>query len=203
VHRVLAAWDFDVATLSTTISRVLEASDLPQDLNVKELRTEMETVVAAAAKAGLFDEIASATGRLTEFPLAARLGDFVVDGIIDGILPRDDGTVEIIDYKTDRVGKGEVAETAAHYEWQQAAYAVALAATGRTVSRVSLVFLRALERHTWVCDARQLETWGAGLAEMVAKIREGEFELTHDGPCRCGMAWVCGREPVGNDLDLS
>ncbi|HUU43965.1 MAG TPA: UvrD-helicase domain-containing protein, partial [Planctomycetota bacterium] len=148
VHRVLGAWDFaDAMSLESAARRVSGGMAFTQVEDMTALTDEAVAMIARAHAAGLFAEIAASAERRTEYPLAAPVDGFVVDGIIDSVHRLADGSWEIVDYKTDRVSGDEVARTAAHYEPQVASYAVALAKSGREVSRVSLLFLRALERH--------------------------------------------------------
>jgi ATP-dependent helicase/nuclease subunit A len=203
-HRVLAAWDFDAASLGAVTAQVLASAELPREVDPEALASEIEGLIAGVGGAGLLAEIAESPERLTEYPLAARVDDFIIDGIVDSVHRLADGTFEIVDWKTDRAGGRTVAEIAEHYEWQQAAYAVALSKTGMNVSRVSLVFLRAGARHSWTCDASQLAAWEASLRETVSCIRAGRFASMREGPCRCGLGWVCGRDAEStHDLDLS
>ncbi|MBV9359543.1 MAG: UvrD-helicase domain-containing protein [Chloroflexi bacterium] len=77
-----------------------------------------------------------------EVPVAAAIGDTVVEGTIDLLYEHADGTLGVVDYKTDRVPPGDVAQHAVHYELQGGAYAVAVgAATALHVSSVEFVFV--------------------------------------------------------------
>ncbi|GAH62570.1 unnamed protein product, partial [marine sediment metagenome] len=60
------------------------------------------------------------------------------------------------------------------------------------------------KRHTWNCDAKQLNRWEAKLKGCVADIRRGRFEQAREGPCHCGYCgWLCDREKAqGDDLEL-
>lgn len=81
----------------------------------------------------------------SELPLAGALstadGEAVaVDGVADLVVDEPDGTLSIVDYKTD---VGVTATTVDEYLLQLCAYAELLhAATGRQVSRIELVFCR-------------------------------------------------------------
>jgi len=204
VHRALAGWDFvATASLEACIDQALASEGLTQTVAGNALRESALAMVTSAQAAGLFDEIAASRERHSEFPLAARVGDFIIDGIIDMVHRVDDGTFEIVDYKTDGVDAAGTAEAAANYALQVGAYAVALSKSGRAVSRVSLLFVRAGRRHAWRCDAKQLGAWEHELCSTVADIRSGRFDETHEGPCRCGLGWACGRGASEvDDLDM-
>ena len=86
---------------------------------------------------------ALASGRWwREVPVAAPVGDVVLEGFIDLLFEEDRGLV-VVDYKTDVLETDEeVVERTGHYRIQAGAYALALLeATGRPVSEVILLFL--------------------------------------------------------------
>ena len=86
--------------------------------------------------------------RWTEIPVAAPVeterGPVVVQGIIDLLYEDDDGSLVVVDYKSDAVSnESEAQSRMAHYKHQGAAYAAALQrATGKTVAAVRFIFLR-------------------------------------------------------------
>lgn len=203
VHRVLAGWDFTAGSLDRVLEEVLTGEDLAGKEG-EVLGDEAKRMIERARAAGTFDEMASAAERRSEYPLAARVGDFVIEGIIDSVHRLEDGTWEIVDYKTDVVGEaGGIEELAGHYELQLASYAVAFAKSGLDLSRVSLVFVRVGQTHVWPCDAGQVAAWEDLLRWVVADIRSGRFDGRREGPCRCGYGWSCGGERAeAGDLDL-
>jgi len=206
VHRVLAAWDFgDESSLDAALEAVLRGEALSETEEGGLLRAEAKRMIASAKRAGAFAEIAAVTERMNEYPLAARIDDFVVEGVADSVHRLADGTFEVVDYKTDRVESREVAQKAEHYELQLACYAWALAKSGLNVSRASLIFVRPAKGHAWTCDAAQLEKWEEQLRRCVADIRSGSFNEMREGPCRCGYCgWLCDRERADDgDFDLA
>lgn len=205
VHRVLAAWDFrDRSLLEQTLDRVLTGEGLAGTEEGKTLRREAKAIIIRASEAGVFAEIASAPERWKEYALAARVGDFVIDGILDSVHRLEDGSYEIVDYKTDRIKTGDVGETARHYELQLASYAVAFSKSGKQVSRVSALFLGPAKRHVWPTDVRRLEAWEAMIRSCVDDIQSGKFDDRRAGPCLCGHTWICGRAKAeGDGLDLA
>ncbi|MBB1025778.1 PD-(D/E)XK nuclease family protein, partial [Dietzia sp. DQ12-76] len=107
----------------------------------------VEEMVAVARTALTSDPVRRAAGRphWAELPVAGSLAttngtSVAVDGVVDLVVDHPDGSLSVIDYKTD------VAVTCAtvdDYLLQLCAYAELLrATTGRTVSRVELVFCR-------------------------------------------------------------
>ena len=94
-------------------------------------------VAIPAVQAGL-----SAPRMWREIPVNAPLGSSrVLECVIDLLFERVDGTLGIIDFKTDQVGETTIDQRAAGYRWQGAAYAAAIEhVTQRTVTSVELVF---------------------------------------------------------------
>jgi ATP-dependent helicase/nuclease subunit A len=89
-------------------------------------------------------EARAARRRWREVPVAAALEGRVVEGYVDLLFERADGTLVVVDWKTDAVrSASEVVSAARRHRVQGAAYAGAIqAATGRTVSSVRFVFCR-------------------------------------------------------------
>jgi ATP-dependent exoDNAse (exonuclease V) beta subunit len=77
-----------------------------------------------------------------ELPVTATAGSVMLEGVIDLVGQEPDGTLHIVDYKTDAITSEEHLDALSrHYQWQLAAYAEALTvATGLTVSGCTLVF---------------------------------------------------------------
>jgi ATP-dependent helicase/nuclease subunit A len=86
--------------------------------------------------------LASGTAR-RELYVAAPVGRTILDGYVDLCFTEDDGSLTVVDYKTDAVSSPtEAAQRAASYELQAASYAICLEqATSRSVGRCVLVFL--------------------------------------------------------------
>ena len=111
-----------------------------------EVRRLAEHVLAAPIV-----RTAAAAGRYwREVPVAAAVGDRVLEGFVDLLVETPDGMV-VVDYKTDQVGDEEEIERAmSRYSVQGAAYAVALTdGSGLAVSRCVFVFAQpsgAIER---------------------------------------------------------
>ena len=86
---------------------------------------------------------AMASGRWwREVPVAAPVGETVLEGFIDLLFEEEGGLV--VDYKTDVLeAEEEIAERTEHYRIQVGAYALAVqAAIGRPVKEVVLLFLQ-------------------------------------------------------------
>ena len=139
----------------------------------------------------LFAEIAKARWARRELPFLAALGGegAFVQGTIDLLFERADGTLCVVDYKSDRVGEGEMAAHAANYRAQMTAYAeAARLATGRAEVRAALYFMR-------VGGVFEVKPAANLLDKIVGRIREGRFERREGRPeCRCGYGEICLRD---------
>ncbi|GAA1710806.1 UvrD-helicase domain-containing protein [Dietzia cercidiphylli] len=125
----------------------LTALGLAGDLHGTRTPAAVEEMVAVARTALTSEPVRRAAARphWAELPVAGTLATadgtpVAVDGVVDLVVDEPDGSLSVIDYKTDvSVTTGTVDE----YLLQLCAYAELLGTTtGRTVSRVELVFCR-------------------------------------------------------------
>ncbi|HMT48689.1 MAG TPA: PD-(D/E)XK nuclease family protein, partial [Dietzia sp.] len=125
----------------------LTALSLGGGLNGTPTPEAVAEMVSVARTALTSEPVRRAAGRprWTELPIAGPLsaadGETVaVDGVVDLVVEEPDGSLSVIDYKTD---VGVTTGTVDEYLLQLCAYADLLGtATGRTVSRIELVFCR-------------------------------------------------------------
>ncbi|MCZ7526481.1 MAG: UvrD-helicase domain-containing protein [Acidimicrobiia bacterium] len=155
VHAVLQTVDLaSGADLEETARAQARAEGIP------DREGEVRALVAGVLGSPIVRE-AVAGGRFwREVPVAAPVGDVVLEGFVDLLVEGPDGLV-VVDYKTDRLDTEAAVDAAAdRYRLQIGAYALALEkALGRTVSRGVLVFARpgrAVERD--VGDVRAAAT---------------------------------------------
>ncbi|MFQ5413885.1 MAG: UvrD-helicase domain-containing protein [Phycisphaerae bacterium] len=171
MHRVLQHLDFasarDHAGVVRQVQRLVAAGVLSEQetdvVDVGALAWFVSTPLAVAiGDAGRayrreFPYIAAETPDLFD-PTVGDLPDdyLLVRGIVDGILPVDGG-IEIVDFKTDAVGPGALADRAERYRMQMNLYARAVSRMWRRpVTACRLVFLTARDIVTLsdVADAR-------------------------------------------------
>ncbi len=125
VHAVLQDVDFsDLATLDELVHLTADAYSMPGEKeNITRLvRNVLESPI-----------VAGATGENSwrEAWVAAEIADGLeVEGSIDLIVQNSDGTVTIIDYKTDRVSGESLIQRAKGYEPQLAGYALVVEQLG-------------------------------------------------------------------------
>ena len=78
-----------------------------------------------------------------EAPVSIPVGDGVLEGFID-LMFEEDGSLVLVDYKTDAVDSANIDETLSRYQFQGGAYALAVQkATGIPVTEVVFLFLHA------------------------------------------------------------
>ncbi|MFN2519829.1 MAG: UvrD-helicase domain-containing protein [Candidatus Limnocylindria bacterium] len=111
---------------------------------------------------------ALASGRYwREVPVGAMFGDTTIEGVID-LLYEVDGTIFVIDYKTDDVSRSAIDERMAAYRLQGGAYAyLAAEATKARVGAVEFIFARSGE-------VRRLDDVPALLDEVWGRLRDRE-----------------------------
>ncbi|MGH2460430.1 MAG: UvrD-helicase domain-containing protein [Chloroflexota bacterium] len=111
---------------------------------------EVKRLALAAAASPAVREAWESARCWREVPAGAEVAGKLLLGRIDLLWEKTDGSLGIVDYKTDRVDRHAVAARAAEYRAQGGAYALAIErATGQRVSSVAFVFA-ALDGHTEV-----------------------------------------------------
>ena len=114
--------------------------------SVNDLGDGAAVAVAGLVTRGLATDVmqraASATRHWKEVPVVTEVDDGLLEGTIDLLFESDDGLV-IVDYKTNIPGEGGIKALTEHYTPQMQGYAAAVKhATGRSVVRAVLLFLR-------------------------------------------------------------
>ena len=143
-------------TLGRAVHAVLQTIDLATGQGLEDTARAQaaaegiphrEAEVVKLARVALGSETvqrAVASGRWwREVPVAAPVGETVLEGFID-LLFEEDGGLVVVDYKTDVLEtKEEAGERTRHYRLQGGAYALAVqAATGSPVKEVIFLFLQ-------------------------------------------------------------
>jgi ATP-dependent helicase/nuclease subunit A len=121
---------------------------------------------------------------------------YTFTGRIDCLVDYGDGSVGIIDYKTDRVAAGDAAAKADEYAHQLALYAMAAAAAGRGQPRdARLHFLRPGVTVNVAVDETALATAAGELAAICRHIvghgDEGDYAGNPAWCPRCGYRVLC------------
>ena len=135
VHAILQDVDFDdLANLDDLVRSSAAAHEVTG--NEEEIAKSVRNTLASPRIA-----MATKQNTLREVWVAAEVSEGMeIEGSIDLIIQNDDGTVTIVDYKTDQVEGEILQERAKGYEPQLAGYAVALEKLGMKVRDAVLVF---------------------------------------------------------------
>ncbi|HEY7269518.1 MAG TPA: 3'-5' exonuclease, partial [Dehalococcoidia bacterium] len=139
VHATLQsiAWDAGDAEIAAMAKAQAVAEAIPQR------QDEVARLVSRALATEAAGRARGARRALREVPFAMPARTTLVEGFADAVIETEDGAIEIIDWKTDDVTEAEVDERLAHYALQAGLYVLGLeAATLRTVSRITYVFVR-------------------------------------------------------------
>jgi len=182
VHALLEELDFD-DPLPPDPARIASAA-LADGIELsREDVGEVAALAGAIARSPLCRRLAAAGRVEREQAFAFSLGGELIRGLIDvsGIEP--DGTLLIVDYKTDRIDAGEslAARIERHYALQRLVYALAGLRSGAPRVEVAHCFLRAPEDPVSATfSAGELPALEAELSERIAPLRAGRFVVTPD-----------------------
>jgi ATP-dependent helicase/nuclease subunit A len=138
VHAALqsVAWTAGDAEVDAVARAQAVAEAVPERAgdNARLIRRALDSDAAARARAGR---------ALREVPFALARDGIVLEGFMDLVIDTPDG-LEIVDWKTDAIPSSEVERRLETYRLQAGLYVAGLeAATDRTVSRVTYVFVSA------------------------------------------------------------
>jgi RecB family exonuclease len=138
VHAALQSlpWDADDASIEAVAHAQAVAEAVPQETGhiARLIRQALATEAAGRARA--------AKRALREVPFAFQQGGITVEGFIDLVIESEDGSLEVVDWKTDTVPVEAVVRRLQSYELQAGLYVLGVeAATQRPVSRLTYVFV--------------------------------------------------------------
>jgi ATP-dependent helicase/nuclease subunit A len=134
VHAVMqqVALDDPSSGLPTLVDVASEAE------GVLDRRRDIETMVHSLLKGALFARMQASTNCRREMYVGAQFGEVTVWGYVDAVFVNPDGTLTLVDFKTDTLITSAV-ELAHRYQPQMSAYVAALQqATGMRVSEAWL-----------------------------------------------------------------
>lgn len=161
VHAVMQQVPLDDPTngLPTLVDIASEAE------GVLDRRRDIEMMVQSLLKGELFRRMQSSTNCRREMYVGAQFGEITVWGYVDAVFVNPDGTLTLVDFKTDTLITSPV-ELAQRYQPQMSAYVAALQqATGM---RVSEAWLSVAQPDGAAAFEIQVDVVGA--AELLATI---------------------------------
>jgi len=169
---------------------------LPPTL-VGEARAPLLHWVNNYASSKLYAEVCAVNEDRREWPFQYRLLDAAagqpvvwLSGQIDRLLFYSDGTLGILDYKTDWLERDQLQQKAAHYRLQIAGYALAAETIwGRQVRDARLYFARQGEIVPIAVDRQSLDQARTELQTMAEFIRSHQQEA--DYVCRTEQCGLC------------
>ena len=134
VHAVMqqVALDDPTSGLSTLVDVAAEAE------GVLDRRRDIETMVHSLLKGELFSRMQTSSNCCREMYVGAQFGEVTVWGYVDAVFVNPDGTLTLVDFKTDTLITSPT-ELARRYQPQMSAYVAALQqATGTRVTEAWL-----------------------------------------------------------------
>jgi RecB family exonuclease len=161
------------------VHELLEQLDLRRPRLPEGLPEDVADLVEGFTRSELFERLGTATDVRREEGFAFLLeSGALVTGAMDLVARERDGTVLVIDYKTDRLDGEEPAEVVARaYRTQQLVYALAALRSGATTVDVIHVFLERPERPVTArfTDQSALEQ---ELGALAAGVLAGQFPVS-------------------------
>ena len=130
----------------------------------------------------LREEIADAKVS-AEVPFVLPVGGTRIRGSIDLLVERPDGSVLVVDYKTNNLEKRTPANVAARYRVQRDLYALAASVRGGPVETAYVFLERPAEPVRASFRDQELDEARAGIERLLGRLAEGRFEVT-DRPHR-------------------
>jgi ATP-dependent helicase/nuclease subunit A len=180
VHALLEELDFN-DPLPPDPARIASAALAGGIALTPDEGAEIVALAGAFAESPLCSRLALARRVRREEPFAFAHDGELIRGVIDACGIEADGTLLIVDYKTDRLSQGEALSEHIErdYGLQRLIYALAGLCSGAERVEVAYCFLRApLEPVTSAYLATGREPLEAALRERLAPLRAGRFEVT-------------------------
>lgn len=147
VHRLIERLDLP-EEIGEAMERVLDEFRISGEIR-PAVRQELIPLCKNYLQSEHFDLVRSGRNKLqSEVPFVCRLPEadgfpeVLVRGVIDRVVERSDGGLEVVDFKTSRVDSANAVQKAEDYRFQTQAYSLVLERlTGRRVARARLFFI--------------------------------------------------------------
>jgi ATP-dependent exoDNAse (exonuclease V) beta subunit len=163
-----------------------------REQGLAEGKTQVLELTQAFLSSPLREELAD--DRVSpEVPFVLSVGGTLIRGSIDLLALRPDGSVLVVDYKTDRLAGRDPAEIVSRYSIQRDLYALAAAARGAPVETVYVFLERPHEPVRESFDEAGLEAVRGRVESVLERLAAGRFEVT-DRPHKALCADCPARE---------
>jgi ATP-dependent helicase/nuclease subunit A len=111
-------------------------------------------------------------------PFVLSVSGTLIRGSVDLLVERDDGSVLVVDYKTNRLDTRTPEDVAARYAVQRDLYALAAAARATAVETAYVFLERPAEPVRRRFEAADLDDARGGIERLLEKLGAGRFEVT-------------------------
>ena len=155
----------------------VEAALREQGLQDGEAKAQLIALTNAFLDSPLREELADSVVS-PEVSFVLSVGDTLIRGSIDLLAARPDGSVLVVDYKTDRLAGRDPAEIVSRYSIQRDLYALAAAARGAPVETAYVFLERPGEPERRPFDEAELEAARDRVKAVLERLAAGRFEVT-------------------------
>jgi ATP-dependent helicase/nuclease subunit A len=165
-------------------------------LREQGLEPDADSQVVALTKAFLDSPLREEIGddRVSpEVPFVLAVGGTLIRGSIDLLVERSEGSVLVVDYKTDRLEDRDPAEIVSRYSIQRDLYALAAAARGAPVETAYVFLERPDQPVRESFDPAGLDAARGRVEAVLERLAAGRFEVT-DRPHKALCADCPARE---------
>ncbi len=134
-------------------------------------------LIAAFLGSSLREEIEGARVS-AEVPFVLPVGETMIRGSIDLLVEREDGSVLVVDYKTNHLGDRTPAAVAERYSVQRDLYALAASARGEPVETAYVFLERPEEPERTSFGEAELRSARTGVEALLDRLGAGRFDVT-------------------------
>jgi ATP-dependent helicase/nuclease subunit A len=156
------------------VSAALREQGLPGD---RDETGAAQGLVKAFLDSPLREEIGDAKVS-AEVPFVLSVSGTLIRGSIDLLVERDDGSVLVVDYKTNRLDTRTPEDVAARYAVQRDLYALAAGSRGKAVDSAYVFLEKPAEPVRRRFEAVDLEGARSGIERLLEKLAAARFEVT-------------------------
>ena len=148
--------------------------------NWSQLRTRLQELMERVRSSELVRWLETAE-QFSEFSVDLALEPFVLQGIFDRLFRNSRGVWEVLDFKTNRISRGEVPDTARKYRFQMEAYALLLAHLFPEQSHypVTLYFLEPMQSVQIRFTPEELDGIRTRIRRLMEQLYRQEYELLY------------------------